>query len=589
MSNEHPKAVRKRFLMGIVPYWKQIVKALLCMTAMVGLSLLIPLLTKWVIDKAIPQENHKWLWLVFFGGIGAVGVFVLLSLIRDRFYIYTTRRILLDFRNRFFQHLLGLPISRITKRQTGEFASMVLNDVDAILTSGTYNVLHLFTDSLSTVTIIAIMLYFNWRLALISLVVVPLNGLTYVLFRQPLYDATLKNQEATASTLSYVQQTLSAIRLVKCFSAEKYHNRLFFRESKAYLFAGAKVSVLQSIAGNISQFVVRIQPIAILCFGGMEVLADRLTIGELVAFSAYLEYLSAPVYRLLHFHLGVAAMQAVLQRLFQVLDLTVEQRKDEKEKKKKLDSVDGHIQIQSVSFAYEDTEVLKDINLDVPPGSTVALVGPSGSGKTTLTNLILRLYEPKAGNILLDGHDLQTLELRFLRRHIGIVPQEPVLFDVSLKDNIRYGHSAATDEEVYAAAIAANIHDFILSLPEGYETHVGERGFKLSGGQKQRVAIAMALLKNPKILILDEATSSLDSQSESLIQEAFENVMKQRTTFVIAHRLSTIQNADQIVVMDQGRIVETGTHSALLASGKLYSQLYRKQFKSLLDSPDTEE
>ena len=585
MSTETPKSVGRRFLTFVFPYWHQILKAVLCMTGMVGISLLIPLFTKLVIDTALPEEKQRWLWIIFFGGIGAIGVFVLLSLIRDRFYIYTTRRILLDFRNRFFQHLLRLPMSRITKRQTGEFSSMVLNDVDAILTSGTYNVLHFFTDSLSTLTIIAIMFYFNWRLALISLMVVPLNGITYVLFRQPLHDATRKNQESTASTLSYVQQTLSAIRLVKCFSAEKHHNRLFFRESKEYLFAGANVSVLQSIAGNISQFVVRIQPIAILCFGGMEVLADRLTIGELVAFTAYLEYLSAPVYRLLHFHLGVAAMQAVLQRLFHVLDLTDEHRSDKNRGNKKLDEVVGHIQFQSVSFAYqEDVEVLKDITLNVPSGSTVALVGPSGSGKTTLTNLIPRLYEPNTGSILLDEHDLQELELRFLRRHIGIVPQEPILFDVSIKDNIRYGRSAATDEEVYAAARAANIHDFILSLPEGYETTVGERGFKLSGGQKQRVAIAMALLKNPKILILDEATSALDSQSEALIQEALENVMNQRTTFVIAHRLSTIQNADLIVVMDHGEIVEVGTHADLLASGKLYSQLYREQFKSLLDS-----
>lgn len=581
MSSEHSKSVGRRFLKSVFPYWQQIVKALLCMTAMVGLSLLIPLFTKWVIDKAIPQADYNWLWLVFFAGIGAIGVYVLLSLIRDRFYVYTTRRILLDFRNRFFQHVLRLPMSHITKRPTGEFASMAVNDVEAILTSGTYNVLHFFTDSLSTGTIIAIMFYFNWRLALISLMVVPLNGLTYVLFRQPLHDATGKNQEVTASVLSYVQQTLSAIRLVKCFSAEKHHDRCFFRESKEFLFANAEVSILQSIAGNISQFVVRIQPIAILCFGGMEVLADRLTIGELVAFSAYLEYLSAPVYRLLHFHLGVAAMQAVLLRLFQVLDLRTEQCKERHQKQKKLDDVAGHIQFQSVSFGYGEVNVLENINLDVPPDSTVALVGPSGSGKTTLTNLIPRLYAPKTGRILLDGHDLQALELGCLRRQIGIVPQEPVLFDVSLKENIRYGCSSATDEEVYEAARTANIHDFILSLPEGYETHVGERGFKLSGGQKQRVAIAMAILKNPMILILDEATSALDSQSEALIQEALENVMKQRTTFVIAHRLSTIRNADQIIVMDKGEIVETGGHSDLLAAGKLYSQLYREQFKSL--------
>ena len=238
-----------------------------------------------------------------------------------------------------------------------------------------------------------------------------------------------------------------------------------------------------------------------------------------------------------------------------------------------------------MGFAYDKLEVLKNINLNVPPGTTVALVGPSGSGKTTLTNLIPRLYEPNTGRLLLDGHDLQALELKFLRKQIGIVPQEPILFDISIKDNIRYGRSSATDEEIYAAAEAANIHEFIMSLPDQYETLVGERGFKLSGGQKQRVAIAMAILKDPKILILDEATSALDSQSESLIQEALQNVMKQRTTFVIAHRLSTIRNADQIVVMDQGQIVEVGSHSDLLAAGNLYSQLYREQFKSLLNSP----
>jgi len=558
------------------------------MIAMVGFSLLIPFFTKLVIDEAIPQENRNWLWFVCLGGIGAIGVYVLLSLIRDRFYIYTTRRILLDFRNRFFQHLLRLPMRSLTKRQTGELGSMVLNDVEAILTSATYNVLHFFTDTLSAVAIIAIMFYLNWRLALIALVVVPLNGLTYVYFRPLFHKATLKRQEATAATLSYVQQTLSAIRLVKFFAAEKHHDRFFFRESKELLFSQAKVSVLESIAGNISQFVVRIQPIAILCFGGIEAIKGRLTIGELVAFSTYLEYLSAPVYRILHFHLGLAATKAVLQRLFQVLDLTDEHSENRNQQKDIPKNVVGHIQFQSVGFAYDKLDVLKDINLDVPPGTTIALVGPSGSGKTTLTNLIPRLYEPNTGRLLLDGHDLQALELKFLRRQIGIVPQEPILFDISIKDNIRYGRSSATDAEIHAAAEAANIHEFIMSLPDQYETLVGERGFKLSGGQKQRVAIAMAILKDPKILILDEATSALDSQSESLIQEALQNVMKQRTTFVIAHRLSTIRNADQIVVMDQGRIVEVGSHSDLLAAGNLYSQLYNEQFKSLLNSPDTE-
>lgn len=583
MSTENPKAVGKRFLKGVFPYWPQIVKTTLCMTVMVGFSLLIPLFTKLVIDRAITQQDQKLLWIVCLGGVGSICVYVLLSLIRDRFYIYTTRRILLDFRNRFFQHLLRLPMPSLTKRQTGEYGSMIINDVDAILTSATYNVLHFFTDTLSAVAIISIMFYFNWRLALIALIVVPLNGLTYVYFRPHFHKATLKRQEATAATLSYVQQTLAAIRLVKSFSAEKHHNRSFFRESKLLLFAQAKVSILESIAGNISQLVVRIQPIVIICFGGLEVLENRLTIGELVAFSAYLEYLSAPVYRILHFHLGLAATKAVLQRLFQVLDLTDEHSGDETLEKKKLDDVVGHIQFQSVHFAYQEIEVLKAINLDVRPGSIVALVGPSGSGKTTLTNLIPRLYEPNAGRLLLDGHDLQTLDLKFLRQQIGIVPQEPVLFDVSIKENIRYGCPSATDEAVYAAAQAANIHEFIVSLPDGYETQIGERGFKLSGGQKQRVAIAMAILKNPKILILDEATSALDSQSEALIQEALQNVMKQRTTFVIAHRLSTIRNADQIVVIDQGEIVEVGSHSDLLASGKLYSQLYREQFKSLLE------
>ena len=388
MSTENPKAVGKRFLKGVFPYWPQIVKTVLCMTAMVGFSLLIPLFTKLVIDRAITQQDQKLLWIVCLGGVGSICVYVLLSLIRDRFYIYTTRRILLDFRNRFFQHLLRLPMPSLTKRQTGEYGSMVINDVDAILTSATYNVLHFFTDTLSAVAIISIMFYFNWRLALIALIVVPLNGLTYVYFRPHFHKATLKRQEAMASTLSYVQQTLSAIRLVKSFSAEKHHNRSFFRESKLLLFAQAKVSVLESIAGNISQFVVRTQPIVIICFGGLEVLENRLTIGELVAFSAYLEYLSAPVYRILHFHLGLAATKAVLQRLFQVLDLTDEHTGNEDMEKKKLDDVVGQIQFQSVHFAYQEVEVLKDINLDIRPGSIVALVGPSGSGKTTLTNLI---------------------------------------------------------------------------------------------------------------------------------------------------------------------------------------------------------
>ncbi len=366
--------------------------------------------------------------------------------------------------------------------------------------------------------------------------------------------------------------------MVKAFSRERRETKKLIRELREYLGLNVRLGRTSSLMHIIAGLLTGGGTILLLWFGGRDILARRMTPGDLIAFIGYLGMLYSPILMLLRVSDVITQVMAAIDRIF----ITFDTAPDVAEKKDAiaLPPIEGRVEFQDVSFAYQvDEIVLKDISFVAEPGKVVALVGPSGGGKTTLVNLIPRFYDPTSGRILIDGYDLRDVRLNSLRAQIGMVLQETFLFAGSIKDNIRYGKPDATDDEVVEAAIAANAHEFIVEFPDGYETELGERGVRLSGGQRQRIAIARAILPNPRILILDEATSSLDSESEALIQEALDELMKRRTTFVIAHRLSTVMNADEILVIEEGRITERGTHSELESAGGTYARLCEVQFR----------
>jgi len=374
-----------------------------------------------------------------------------------------------------------------------------------------------------------------------------------------------------------MQESLSGIQIVKAFLMELHESKRIARSMKLLIRARVRNVLWAAASGVGAGFFVGIAGLVVVWYGGSEIIRGNLTIGQYVAFNSFLIYIFGPTQRLVNMNVRIQNSLAAVERVFEILDLKPEE--ESRAGRGDLKDTKGKVEYCNVSFSYDSARlVLEDISLGVEPGNLVALVGRSGAGKTTLVNLIPRFYEPQSGRILIDGNDIQEIALRSLRKQIGIVSQETFLFSSSVKDNIRFGRPNATDEEVIRAAKSAHAHEFIVKLAQGYDTKVGERGGRLSGGERQRIAIARAILKEPPILILDEATSELDSKSENLIQEAMESLMRNRTTFVIAHRLSTILNADTIVVLDEGRIVEEGRHQELYHKGGAYKRLYDEQF-----------
>ena len=422
------------------------------------------------------------------------------------------------------------------------------------------------------------MFYLDWKLTFITLITVPLVGQAMNIFGKKLKKSGIVIQERLADINSLLQESISAVRVVKSFVRERHEIARFHRQNELNFQAEMKNVQLTSLLTPTVEFLAAITVTFILWIGGYEVVQGDLTAGALVAFLTYAVNLANPVKRISRIYGTVQRAMAAADRVFDVIDM--EETIHDKEGAVPLPEIEGRVAVKDVSFSYkEGAPALSHVSLEASPGQLIAFVGPSGAGKSTIANLIPRFYEVNEGVIEIDGHDVRDVTLDSLREQIGIVPQETMLFSSSVRENIRYGRLDATDEEIEEAARAANAEEFILQLPEGYETKIGERGLNLSGGQRQRIAIARAILKNPRILILDEATSALDTESEKIVQAALDKLMVGRTSFAIAHRLSTIFNADCIYVIDGGHIVEQGTHEELLAAGGLYSTLYNIQFR----------
>lgn len=568
-----------RILKYFRPYIKYLVLAIFCLLITTGANLSVPWIIKNMIDDVLMQKNLFMLNLI----VAAVGVAFLFKGLfyygQVYFMSYATQRVLADLRESLYRHLQKLSLDFYEKRRTGEIMSRLTNDTTVLQNILTNGVIDWLTESFVFMGALILIFYIHWKLALLTVVALPLLAFLVNRIGRKIRDVSHLVQMRIADITSILQETISGIRAVKAFAREDFEIKKFSKYNQQTFLTTVRSIRLGALLSPTVEFAGSLGVIAIVWYGGHEVIQGALTSGELVAFLVYVTTMSSPLSRLTRLYGGAQQASAAAERILEILD--AEPQIKEAPGAVKLQKVEGKVEFSQVSFAYEeDLLVLADINLQANPGELIALVGPSGAGKTTLVDLIPRFYEPSCGVISIDGKDIRQFTLASLREQIGIVPQDIILFNGTIRDNIIYGKLTASGEEIIEAAKAANAHDFIMDLPDGYDTQIGDRGVKLSGGQRQRLSIARAILKNPPILILDEATSALDTESEILVQEALERLMKKRTTFVIAHRLSTIINADRILVIEKGRIVESGTHNKLLDQQGLYSRLYEAQFKT---------
>jgi len=514
-----------------------------------------------------------------------IGVYFLRGIFRfaQNFLVGTIgQKLVMRLRNDIYENLQNLSISyfeRHSSGQSGQLIARITNDIDAIHFLFSAGIMDIVLEPM--VVLLGLMwgFYMNWKLTLMFFLVFPFVAWPVNRLSKKLRVVNREVLDKVADITGVLEETLSAIKVVKAFGMEEYEIERFKRETHQSYKAAIRSLRLGNFFSPIIDFLITIAIAIFLTYGGSLIINNRLSPGEFLTFIFLMSFMGSPIRRISSLFSQLPKAMAAADRVFELIDQKSEVT--EIENPVILPTVEGSVVFDHVTFGYEqDTPVLHDINLNVAPGEVIALVGPSGAGKTTMVNLVARFYDPISGRGLIDGHDLRELKLDELRRHMGIVPQETMLFRGTIAENIAYGRIGASREEIIEAAKAANAHEFIIKAPEGYETTVGARGMALSGGQRQRIAIARALLRDPKILILDEATSALDTQSEVLVQEALQRLMKGRTCFVIAHRLSTIRNANRIVVMDAGRIVEVGTHEELLKNNGLYAMLYRTQFKN---------
>lgn len=567
----------RRLLAYIKPYLGRLFLAIFCIIVAAGANLYLPWIIKDMIDKVLAEKDMAMLNII---SVSIVVVFA----IRGVFYYgqsylvsYIGQRVVVDVREVMFRKFQRMPMAYFDKHQTGETMSYVTNDVAAIQAALVDNLIELFTEAAILVGSIAMMLYLDWKLTLLTLVTVPLVGSAMRIFGKKIKKSGTVIQERLADITALLQESISSIRIVKSFVREDYEIKRFQVENNLNFRAMMKNVQLTSLLTPTVEFLAALAVTLIVWFGGYEVVQGIMTAGALVAFLTYAVNLANPVKRLSRIYGRMQQAMAAIDRIFYVLDL--EETVTDKNDAKILPQVKGHVEVEDVTFSYDGKHnALENVSFEVQPGQMIAFVGPSGAGKSTIANLIPRFYDVNEGAIKIDGFDIRDVTANSLREQIGIVPQETLLFNTTVMENIRYGKLDATDAEVIAAAKAANADKFIQDLPEGYQTLIGERGLNLSGGQRQRMAIARAMLKNPQILILDEATSALDTESEKIVQAALDELMKGRTSFVIAHRLSTIFGADQIFVIDKGKICECGTHKELLERGGVYSHLYNIQF-----------
>jgi ABC-type multidrug transport system fused ATPase/permease subunit len=533
--------------------------------------------TAQIIDKAVPQKDFR-LALVFIAGM--IGVSALVNgLTAIELYLeqWVGQRVVFDLRSKLYDHLQSQSMSFYDANQTGQLMSRVTNDVNQVQFFLTQGLARLFNTFVTIGIFLAVMIYLDPLLTLVALSVTPL-----ILYFQRRMSVVMplwrKAQQRTADLNIVIQEDVTAIKLVKAFNREPFEADRFNKVNWDLRQSRMKANMAMAVASPGQDFATYMAAVIIIVFGGWRVIEGAITVGVLTAFYSYVLTMFAPVRWIAFINQMAQQAMAAGERVFEILDTPLDVT--EKPDAIVLPRLEGRLELDNIGFAYgKGNALLKDISATVEPGQTLALVGPSGSGKTTLINLIPRFYDVTQGAVRVDGHDVREVGLESLRAQIGMVMQETFLFNMTIRENISYGRSDATQEEVEAAARAANAHDFIVEFPEGYDTMIGERGVRLSGGQRQRLAIARAILVDPRILILDEATSSVDNRTDYLIRRALDQLMVGRTTIVIAHRLSTVQRAHQILVMERGAVTARGTHDELLRTSPLYRHLYEIQFE----------
>ena len=580
MENKNPKLTKtrqKKIISLVLAYWKRLLLAALCMVVVAGANGAMALLVKPVMDDIFINQNRDMLLLIpgiailvfFLKGAGTFGSEYLMN--------YIGENIIRFFRESLYEKIMDLPISFIHKEKTGALMSRITNDVNIVKGMVSTAVINLFRDFFSVIAFLFVIFYRDWQLALGAFVVLPLAFYPIILFGRRVRKFSTGTQETMADLNSFLHETFTGSKIIKIFNLQDFEKERFKEKTNILFRLEMKKVIAKALSSPVMEFLGGLGIAFIIWFGGLRVINGSSTPGTFFSFLTAVMMLYDPVKKLSKLNNTIQEGIASASRIFDVLEessIIMETKNPEKLIGRSFD-----VEFDHVDFSYNDNEapVLNDINLKAAPGEVLALVGMSGGGKTSLVNLVPRLYDVTRGRVLIAGKNVKDLSIKSLRDHISIVTQEPILFNESVKDNIRYGKMDATDLEIENAAKDAFAYEFIQGFPQGFDTIIGELGSRLSGGEKQRICIARALIKDAPILILDEATSALDSQAERLVQKALENLMKGRTSFVIAHRLSTIDYASRIILLKNGAIKEQGTHDDLMAQKGDYFKLQTMQ------------
>lgn len=568
----------RRLLTYLRPYTAEVIKTLLLMAAVIVVELFNPYMLKLGIDKYIAEGDWKNLFVL--GGVMIVANIVAVVCSRLRMLIMgrVSNNIILTIRQQLYSHIQKLSFSFFDSRPTGKILSRIIGDVNSLNDVFANSVTSLVPELVKIVAVVVIMMVMNYRLGIVALITLPFMLVVFFFISTASRKRWQMHRKKSSNLNAFTHEDFSGIRVVQSFAAEQETSSTFLQLCNEWRDSFVRAVRINDFFWPTTEMSWGIGTILVFWFGSRMIETGNITPGLLVAFSGYVSMFWQPIMNISNFYNQLVTNMAGAERIFEILDIEpdIKDRPDAKP----LPEIKGDVSFRNVTFGYDEgQEVLKDVTFDVPAWQTVALVGSTGAGKTTIVNLISRFYEVTSGEVLIDGHNVNDVTLESLRSQIGVMPQDTFLFSATIMENIRYGKLDATDEEVIEAAKAVSAHDFIMKLEKGYQTEVNERGTRLSAGQRQLIAFARALLANPRILILDEATASIDTHTERLVQQGIQKLLEGRTSFVIAHRLSTIRNADRIMVVEEGGIAESGTHEELIRLRGQYYNLYTSQFR----------